>query len=136
MDTAGQEEYSSIESFHISQAQGFLVVYSITDPSTLNIAQDLIMKIRSIHERDDVPIILVGNKSDLGDRRKVSKEEARLLATTLQKVEFYETSASTGDNVAQAFDHVLRLAHATTIKREPETPRRRHSIFRKSCVIL
>lgn len=51
-----------------------------------------------VKDSDNVPIILIGNKSDLEDQRKVSKEEA-LQKATEWGVNYIETSAKYRDNV-------------------------------------
>lgn len=45
----------------------FAVVYSITSMATFNDIQQLIEQIHLIRDSTDVPIIIVGNKSDLGN---------------------------------------------------------------------
>jgi GTPase SAR1 family protein len=55
----------------------------------------------------DIPIILVGNKNDLSERRQVSEEEALSLALEW-KVKYIETSAKTCLNVENAFYDVMR----------------------------
>lgn len=49
-----------------------------------------------------VEILLIGNKSDLADRREVPYSEAADLASKHNMI-FYECSAKEGDNVGQAF---------------------------------
>ena len=51
---------------------------------------------------DKIPIVLVGNKSDLKDKREVSKEEGENSAKQY-KIKFFETSAKTGNNVEDCF---------------------------------
>lgn len=57
-------------------------------------------------EEDKIPLLLVGNKSDLEDRRQVSVDEARGKAEEWG-VQYVETSAKTRANV----DKVLLLTH-------------------------
>ncbi|CAF4529563.1 unnamed protein product, partial [Rotaria magnacalcarata] len=54
------------------------------------------------HTPPDLPIVLVGNKSDLTDQRKVSRQQATALAEQLN-LSYMETSALNATNVEQAF---------------------------------
>lgn len=54
-----------------------------------------------------VPFLLVGNKSDLEDRRKVSKEDAEKRASEWG-VPYVETSAKTRTNVDKVFFDLMR----------------------------
>ena len=56
---------------------------------------------------EDVQIILVGNKQDLAQMREVSDAEGKNQADT-QNVLFVETSAHSGENIAQAFEILVR----------------------------
>lgn len=53
-----------------------------------------------------LPIILIGNKSDLEDNRRVSREEAHGLAQAWN-MEYVETSAKTRENVDKAFSEIF-----------------------------
>ncbi len=57
----------------------YIVVYSVTDKSSFQIAIDLIKTIRS-NENDNNPIILVGNKSDLVRKKSITREGMLLLS--------------------------------------------------------
>ena len=64
------------------------------------------MKDLKSNSNPDIKIFLIGNKSDLEDKREVSKDEAMKKAE-LHKTAFLETSAYNGDNIAKAFDELI-----------------------------
>jgi len=80
LDTAGQEEYSSMQDQWFRTGQGFLCVYSIISRKSFNELPALRDKILRIKDASKVPLVLVGNKCDLTDEREVSKEEGEELA--------------------------------------------------------
>ncbi|KAM4713838.1 ras-like protein family member 11A-like isoform 2-T2 [Anableps anableps] len=64
-------------------ADGYVLVFSITDNSSYRTIQPLYQHIRRIHPSGNIPVILVGNKSDLLRARQVPAEEGDTLATSL-----------------------------------------------------
>lgn len=75
----------------ISLANGFLLVFAINDLETF---EALKLKVKRIekNEANKLPIVLVGNKCDLNDQRKVSYQEAEEFAKSVN-AKYYETSA-------------------------------------------
>ena len=67
-----------------------------------------INKIRELQHNKDFPIILIGNKIDLENERVINKEQGDKVAKDY-KFDFYETSAKTGKNVKEAFQHLINL---------------------------
>ena len=66
--------------------------------------------------------VLIGNKSDLGDRRAVREDEGRTLAQN-NKIEFFETSAKDGKNVSDTFERLVSITLAgAPSKTEVEPP--------------
>ena len=53
-------------------------------------------------------LVLIGNKADLEQERRVDEEDARALAESLG-LRYFETSAATGSNVEVAIDSLLDL---------------------------
>uniref|UniRef100_K1R0Y3 small monomeric GTPase n=1 Tax=Magallana gigas TaxID=29159 RepID=K1R0Y3_MAGGI len=98
LDTAGTEQFTAMRDLYMKNGQGFLLVYSITAQSTFNDLQDLREQILRVKDTDDVPMILVGNKSDLEDERVVGKDQGMSLAKHFN-CEFMETSAKKKINV-------------------------------------
>ena len=102
-DIAGQEKFGIMRTHFYKGLEGLLVIFDLTRPETLKSAADWYKDVLkcSFGVWPDYSVLL-GNKSDLVDERKVSEEEARELAESLG-IEYVETSALTGENVEQVF---------------------------------
>jgi len=99
-DTGGQERFSYVRSFYFQGASGALVCYDITNRHSF---ERLGYWIEEIDKHcGGVPIVIVGNKIDLEDKRQVSREEGRTFAEAFG-APFFEASAKTGDNVKDPF---------------------------------
>ncbi|RMC05471.1 hypothetical protein DUI87_18664 [Hirundo rustica rustica] len=98
LDTAGQEDYAAIRDNYFRSGEGFLCVFSITELESFAATADFREQILRVKEDENVPFLLVGNKSDLEDKRQVSVEEAKNRADQWN-VNYVETSAKTRANV-------------------------------------
>lgn len=111
-DLGGQERFKKLYMNKIftflSGAHGALAVFDITNPTTLEKIPEWVELVRRHASSSDIPIVLVGNKIDLEDQRKVSREDAERVARELGLMKYMETSAKTGQNVDEAFETVVR----------------------------
>ena len=109
LDTAGQERYSSIAKSFLRDANGFLIVYDITRPYSFSDVDKWLDMAQENTARDHVPIVLVGNKTDLAGSRQVQLQKARALAET-RSIRLVETSAKSesGDSVDRAFYVIVK----------------------------
>jgi len=110
LDTAGQEEYSSMLDEYLRQGQGFIIVYSIvSNQSFLEVQnfKDKLWLCKDLKPNDTIPILIVGNKCDLETERKVTTTEGQELAK-LFNCPHFETSAKTGINVHDVFHEIVR----------------------------
>lgn len=73
-DTAGQERYKSITTAYYKGAKGALVVYDITNKESLNNIDKWIPDLKNFADKD-ITVILIGNKCDLEEDRRVTVEE-------------------------------------------------------------
>jgi len=73
-DTAGHEKFRSITSSYYRGADGIIIVYDITNESSFRHMEDWIKQCET-YGTDEVKLILVGNKTDLEDERKISSDE-------------------------------------------------------------
>lgn len=103
-DTAGQERFRTLIPSYIRDSNVAVVVYDITNQQSFQDASKWIDDVRA--ERGDmVVIVLVGNKTDLNDKREVSVEEGEQMAKDMGII-FIETSAKAGYNVKNLFKKV------------------------------
>lgn len=103
-DTAGQERFRSLIPSYIRDSTVAVVVYDITNGNSFQQTNKWIEDVRA-ERGNDVIIMLVGNKTDLADKRQVSMEDGEKKAKELN-VMFIETSAKAGYNVKQLFRRV------------------------------
>ncbi|XWS48253.1 hypothetical protein CRYUN_Cryun13aG0058700 [Craigia yunnanensis] len=114
-DTAGQERFRAITSSYYRGALGALLVYDITRRTTFENVKKWMNELREFGNLDMV-VVLIGNKSDLAQSRKVSEEEGKNLAET-EGLFFMETSALENWNVEQAFLRMINKIHEITSKK-------------------
>ena len=91
---------------YIKSGQGFLLVFSITSLFSLNELHKLRDRIVRIKDDERVPLVIVGNKSDLEKDRTVSR--SHVSAISWGDAAYYETSARTKVNVDEAFVNLCR----------------------------
>jgi small GTP-binding protein len=104
-DTAGQEKFRSLGPIYFRKAQGALVVFALSAHKSFEAIDNWISTFTDVAGRDAV-IVLVGNKSDLIER-EVSEAEAQKWAQE-RNIAFFETSAKTGQGVAEPFRYLAR----------------------------
>ncbi|ELQ35884.1 GTP-binding protein ypt1 [Pyricularia oryzae Y34] len=100
-DTAGQERFRTITSSYYRGAHGICVVYDVTDMDSFNNVKQWLQEIDR-YATEGVNKLLVGNKSDMADKKVVDYTVAKEFADSLG-IPFLETSAKNANNVEQAF---------------------------------
>ncbi|NXX88632.1 RRAS2 protein, partial [Centropus bengalensis] len=71
LDTAGQEEFGAMREQYMRTGEGFLLVFSVTDRGSFEEIYKFQRQILRVKDRDEFPMILVGNKADLDHQRQV-----------------------------------------------------------------
>ena len=104
-DTAGQERYKAITNAFYKGSKGAFVVYDITRKSSFLNIDNWIGELKT-NGSDDILIILVGNKTDLEDKREVSTDDGEKKAKQYG-IAFCETSALQGKNIEHAFNILI-----------------------------
>jgi len=72
LDTAGQEEFSAMREQYMRSGEGFLLVFAVTDHSSFDEIMKFHRQILRVKDRDEFPMLMVGNKADLDYQRSVS----------------------------------------------------------------
>ncbi|XP_041353869.1 ras-related protein R-Ras2-like [Gigantopelta aegis] len=118
LDTAGQEEFSAMREQYMRSGEGFLLAYSVTDQSSFDEIYKFHRQILRVKDRDEFPMVLVANKSDLEHQRVVNQEAGLELARRL-KIKLVEASAKNKTNVDQAFYELVRIIRKFQLEERP-----------------
>ncbi|XP_072349048.1 ras-related protein Rab-8B-like isoform X1 [Scyliorhinus torazame] len=105
-DTAGHERFRTITSAYYRGAMGIMLVYDITQEKSFDNVKNWIRDIEE-HASTDVERMILGNKCDVNEKRKVPKERGEKLAIDYG-IKFLETSAKSSLNVEEAFSTLTR----------------------------
>lgn len=129
-DTCGQERFNAITESYYKKGDGILLVFDITSQKSFDKIKDYY--VANIREKckKNIPIILLGNKTDLDDKRVVSQEEAIDLAVNEEFV-YKETSCLKNENVADAFETIIEIWNINNkqiIKNKTATPENENKI--------
>ena len=106
-DTCGQEVYRSLISSFFRSASLVIIVYSIDTEDSFNNIEKWLNDIKT-QSNPDIKIFLIGNKADLEDKRRLTKEQGEQLCNDHKLAFFMETSAKTGFNVQNVFIQVAK----------------------------
>ncbi|XP_005795922.1 ras and EF-hand domain-containing protein homolog [Xiphophorus maculatus] len=106
-DTAGQERYRSITKQFFRKADGVIVMYDVTAEQSFTAVRQWLTSVKE-GTGGEIPIMLLGNKTDKEAEREVQKEVGERLAKDCQMT-FFECSACSGANVAESMVQLARI---------------------------
>ncbi|KAK0469951.1 small GTPase superfamily [Desarmillaria tabescens] len=134
LDTAGAEQFTSLNEVYIKAGLGFVLVFSLTQEASLKEVDHLRQQIYRIKGGDtNIPIVVVGTKLDLVNEREVQKGYIQDLANRWEHP-FYETSAKRNWHVSDVFEDLLRqmrnrYPHSIPSKKRPKRGK-------DSCIVM
>ena len=104
-DIAGQIGWEIMHKSYYRGAEGVFAVFDLTRKDTLKKLDYWLDNVKK-YTKPGIPIIILGNKSDLTISKEINKEEINFF---LKKKNFIyiDTSAKTGQNVYMAFNLLL-----------------------------
>ena len=114
-DTAGQERYRAITSSYYKGAKGAIIVYDITNEDSFNNVESWMNEVTK-KGKTDMQFLLVGNKKDLVNDRKVTEQKGIDKAKELN-MNLFEASALEKTNVNEAFNYLMKEIYLN-IRRE------------------
>ena len=114
-DTCGQEIYRSLITNFYRSSSLAIIVYSIDQKESFK-DLDVWIKELKANNSPDTKLMLVGNKLDLADKREVSYEEGKEYADDYGFIDFFETSAKTGENIKNMFIKAATILYEEHIK--------------------
>ncbi|XP_033913302.3 NF-kappa-B inhibitor-interacting Ras-like protein 2 [Acipenser ruthenus] len=104
-DTRGLREGSEFPKHYFSFAEGFVLVYSIDSKESFKRMEALKKDIDKYRDKKEVTIVILGNKCDLQDQRRVDHEGAQHWAKT-EKVRLWEVSVTDRRTLIEPFVHL------------------------------
>jgi len=128
IDTAGQDEYTPINSQYAIGIHGYILVYSITSKNSFNMIQVVHDKIVDFCGLGRIACVIVGSKSDLSMSRQVDSTDGERLAKE-NDCAWIETSAKNGTNISKVFDLCLAEIEKNTAPNQVDPPS-------KTCLIM
>lgn len=115
-DTAGQERFKTITNSYYRGSNGAIVVFDLADRDSFENLDYWFNDLKS-YSKENIPVIIVGNKSDLLNEQQVTKEEAEKYAKE-KNCNFYATSSKDSVNIFKIFEVI-----AAKIKKQNKVPK-------------
>jgi len=109
LDTAGAEQFTSLNEVYIKASKGFVLVFSLTQEASLKEVDHLRKQIYRIKGESGgtIPIVVVGTKLDLVNEREVHRNTIQTLASRWG-LPFYETSSKRNWHISDVFEDLVR----------------------------
>ena len=104
-DTAGQERYNSLSQQFFRNVDGILLVFDLSNKDSFNNIKKWLNEIKANSDHS-IKKLLVGNKSDMKDKIKVSKSMIDNFCND-KKLKYVEVSAKDNESISKAFDTLI-----------------------------
>ncbi len=105
-DFGGEERFRFIFPNYLCGAMGGILMYDITDYSSLSHALDWLTLVNA--KNNQLPVILIGGKADLDVLREVPYKEGLKIAKKMNLHAFFECSSKTGENIEKIFQSLVK----------------------------
>ncbi|XP_073502064.1 ras-related protein Rap-2c-like [Phyllobates terribilis] len=131
VDTSGSYSFPAMQKLRIQQGDAFALVFSLADIESFQEVERLREEILQIKGETDVPIVVIGNKTDLfpggeSDAGQLMALQAAATAELEWDSGYVETSAKSNHKVQDVFEELLRRVNLPCLL-SPALERRRAS---------
>jgi len=105
-DIAGQREFDFMRPTFYKGSKAAIIVFSHTSPESFEHISEWNEDIKT--HTGDLPIVLLGNKTDLVDEKDLQEEKVQQIVKELGFLAYFKTSAKTGNGVYTAFQAIIQ----------------------------
>ena len=116
-DSAGQERFKTVTRQYYKNAEGVMLIYDVTSEKSFSMIEEWFTSIIE-NKRKGAQVIFIGNKTD-SVNRVISEEQGKSLAKKYE-VQYYETSALSGENVDKVFEELAESILKMKLNSEEE----------------
>ena len=117
-DTAGEERYRTITSSYYRGAHAIAIVFDLTKLETFEHVKRWIEDINK-YAKENVLKFLIGNKSDLVEKRQVNFADIRAFASRMNTT-YFEVSAKSNENINEFFEGATKIFLSKYISEDEE----------------
>ena len=117
-DVGGQEKWARVRYMYYKGSRAALVIYDITSPKSHSLVPDLVKEYDDSVQNKNNIFMLVGNKVDLKNNRRVESKKGEEMKKKINAQKFFETSAKDGTMVEQAFNELAKALYEQEVKRK------------------
>ena len=121
-DTNGTLRFRTVNESYYKKVDGCIVIYDITDQNSFDEIENYYIPNIKEKCKENIPTLVLGNKLDMNEMRKVSFEKGKQLALKYGFL-FNETSSIENANLNDIFQIIIEITNDKTEKRENENDR-------------
>jgi small GTP-binding protein len=107
-DTFGQEKFRSLALMYYRSSAVAVLVFDVTNRQSLDGLEDWQEEL-SDKAPHNIKLVVIGNKSDMTDKRVVPRVSGEDLAKKIGAIHYTETSALTGAGICEVFNFIAEI---------------------------
>lgn len=112
-DIAGQRDFDFLRPSFFNNSKAAVIVFSLEESEHgRNSFENILNWYKDVQKHcGDIPVILFGNKVDLIDHDELDKSPIEEIVSQNKFIDYFITSAKTGQGVEEAFTKLIKLLH-------------------------